>query len=140
LIYEAPKGLTNEDEKLAREINHPFTFYVANKSDLGHEAVAEQSAIVSAMHSTGFGQLMERIRSRFESGHGVPLVNERHMEDLTEAAGQIESAAKTLSSDLPADLACVDLYGALNSLGRISGASAPHEIIERVFSQFCIGK
>jgi tRNA modification GTPase len=53
----------------------------------------------------------------------------------------MKHASETLTNvSLPVDLACVDLYAALDRLGRVTGRTAPDEIIQRIFADFCIGK
>lgn len=139
-VYEAPAGWTSEDEALMTGLSRPPDILIANKTDLGEADKLPDSALVSATAESGLGVLERHVEATFDTGEGVALINERHREDLAAASTLIEHARETLSTDLPTDLACVDLYGAMQTLGRITGETAPDEIIERVFRDFCIGK
>lgn len=138
LIFEAPLGITSDDRLLADSIGRDFT-WVANKSDLGPfdgDAVA-----ASAIEEGGIRQLASWVVERFAIAEDVPLANDRHEPELRSALEGLARAGQTLSVDsIPVDLACVDLYSALDRLGRITGRTAPDEIIQRVFAEFCIGK
>lgn len=137
-VFEAHVGLTSDDLALADSLGRETT-RVANKSDLG---VFQGDAIrVSAVTEGGVDPLRDRIISIFETGHETPLANERHAAEFDAAKTAIGRAAETLANpSLPYDLACVDLYAALDHLGRVTGRTAPDEIIQRVFADFCIGK
>ncbi|MBA3725731.1 MAG: tRNA uridine-5-carboxymethylaminomethyl(34) synthesis GTPase MnmE [Armatimonadetes bacterium] len=139
-VYEAPAGWTSNDEALAESLGRPPDLLIANKTDLGKAKLLPASVMVSATSGTGLEALEHHVEGTFDVGEGLALVNERHREDLVAARIQVEQARDTLSTDLPTDLACVDLYGAMQTLGRITGETAPDEIIERVFRDFCIGK
>ncbi|MGI8923231.1 MAG: tRNA uridine-5-carboxymethylaminomethyl(34) synthesis GTPase MnmE [Fimbriimonadales bacterium] len=139
-VYEAPAGWTSNDETLAESLSRPPGLLIANKIDLGIAKRLPDSVMVSATSGIGLEALEHHVEATFDVGEGLALVNERHREDLAAARIQVEQARETLCSDMPTDLACVDLYGAIQTLGRITGETAPDEIIERVFRDFCIGK
>ena len=64
----------------------------------------------------------------------------RHREALKAAGAHLTEAAASLSAALPADFASIDLRGVLDSLGEITGETAPEDMIHEIFSRFCIGK
>lgn len=136
-IFEAPLAITPDDQVLLNEIGRPVVM-IANKSDLG---VKEDKGIaVSALTGEGLGAIERHVLASFESGGELPLTNQRHHADLEEARGALEHAMETLSSELPTDLACVDLRGALQAVGKIKGTTATDEVLDRVFRDFCVGK
>lgn len=140
-LYEANVGWTREDEELYHELERKPGLFVANKIDLGiAETVSKEHSLVSALSGEGLDDLGKELIREFETGGEIPLVNERHINDLQEAKKSLLHAAETLLSDLPTDLVCVDLHGALQAIGRITGRTATEEIIEKVFRDFCIGK
>lgn len=143
-VFEAHRGWTRDDEMLLESAASAPTLFIANKSDLGTsgETPPGRGVSVSALSGTGLEAVEVYVKERFEEGaaSAPPLINERHREDLLEAKALLEHAIETLASDLPADFVCVDLYGVMSVLGRITGETAPDEIIERVFRDFCIGK
>jgi tRNA modification GTPase len=138
LVFEGHVGKTAEDLALADELGREVV-WVANKSDLGR---FEGDAIsVSAVSENGIAGLVDWVVAQFETTHEAPLANERHGPDLDACRAAIARACETLTNEsLPVDLACVDLYDALDRLGRITGRTAPDEVIQRVFADFCIGK
>lgn len=139
-VFEANRGWTTEDEALFKSLARGPDLVIANKSDLGNAKGPSGAVVVSAVKGSGLDWIQEHVMKTFGDGGDLPLINERVAPDLEEARGRIVLARGTLADDLPADLACVDLYGALHALGRITGETAPDEIIERVFRDFCIGK
>jgi len=140
-VYEAHLGWTEEDEELYHELERKPEIFVANKVDLGAaKNLPKEHLTLSALTGQGLDALGKRLIQEFETSAEIPLVNERHVGDLQEARNSLTHAAETLLSDLPTDLVCVDLHGALQAIGRITGRTATEEIIERVFRDFCLGK
>lgn len=142
-VYEAPRGWTSEDERLLKEIGRSPALYVANKCDLlsaPNPQQKEGAVIVSALTGEGIPHLLQRLEDSFDAQEEIPLINDRHQADLTEARSYLENAMMTLQTDLPPDLVCVDLYGAIQCLGRITGRTATADILDRIFREFCIGK
>lgn len=142
-VYEAPLGWTSQDETLLREIGREPSLYVANKCDClsdGDLRQKEGAVLVSALTGEGLPHLIQRLEKAFEMQDEIPLINDRHHADITEARSYLENALTTLATDLPTDLVCVDLYGAVQCLGRITGRTATADVLERIFREFCIGK
>jgi tRNA modification GTPase len=138
LVFEAQLGRTPEDITLADALGREVT-WVANKSDLG--AFEGDAILASAVSEGGITGLVDWVAARFETTHEAPLANERHAPDLEACRAALARASEALTNDsVPVDLACVDLYEALDRLGRITGRTAPDEVIRRVFADFCIGK
>lgn len=138
LVFEAHRGVTGDDRALADSIGREVV-WVGNKVDLGD--LGSDGIRVSALSRESVEPLRRWIVAAFEAGHEEPLANDRHEPELAAAAASISRADETLANEsVPVDLACVDLYDALDRLGRITGRSAPDEVIQRVFAEFCIGK
>ncbi|MHB1416917.1 MAG: tRNA uridine-5-carboxymethylaminomethyl(34) synthesis GTPase MnmE, partial [Chloroflexota bacterium] len=71
----------------------------------------------------------------------TPLVsNPRHKEALWRAREQLVAARASLAAGLPADFLTIDLTAAVAALGEITGESVTEDLLETIFSQFCIGK
>lgn len=136
-VFEAHNGVTEEDRQLLSEIGRNVLM-VGNKADLG--TVGAGAIEVSAITGMGLDKLEGHITASFDSGNELPLTNERHHAELEEAKISLQHAAETLTGDLPTDLACVDLRGAIQAVGRITGTTATDEVLDRVFRDFCIGK
>jgi tRNA modification GTPase len=90
-------------------------------------------ALVDAMiQATGIGQLA--------AGDSLSAINARHKTLLESALEYLQAAAALVSTNAPPELSAVELRAALDSLGRIVGATDTEEILGGIFSRFCIGK
>lgn len=136
-VFEAHCGVNEEDRQLLAEIGRGVLM-VGNKADLG--TVGEGTIEVSAITGMGIENLEGHVMEAFESSSELPLTNDRHHADLDETKTALQHAAETLTGDLPTDLACVDLRGAIQAIGRITGTTATDEVLDRVFQDFCVGK
>ena len=70
----------------------------------------------------------------------VYITNLRHKEALQDARDSLLMVEKSLKEDLPEDFYSIDLMGAYASLGRIIGEEVSDDLIEEIFSKFCMGK
>lgn len=142
-VLEAPEGHTEADWVLDRTLPRPPDLYVVNKSDLGSPQTEPpgEFVVLSAKTGEGVASLLDLVQARLESfiAEGLPLTNERHEAHLREAAEHLQAANEALLTE-PPDLACVPLYAALDAFGSITGATAPDEVLERIFRDFCVGK
>lgn len=73
-------------------------------------------------------------------GQEVLVTNVRHKDLLVRAKSSMMKAIKTLDMKLPLDLISIDINEALEYIGQITGESVREDIIDRIFSQFCVGK
>jgi tRNA modification GTPase len=64
----------------------------------------------------------------------------RHIMALDAASESLNHALETLNNSMPADFVSIDLRGALDAIGQITGETATQEVIDRIFRDFCIGK
>lgn len=142
-VLEAPAGYSDADRALDETLPRPPDLYVVNKIDLGSPANLPPGEFVSLSALTGEGvpSLLVSLETRLERlvADGLPLTNERHESHLREAGGHLQAAAEALLTE-PPDLACVPLYASLDAFGDITGATAPHEVLDRIFRDFCVGK
>lgn len=140
-VCEAPAGWTEEDEKVVDGLGRKPDLVIANKADLGNVSIPGSIAI-SAVKRVGIEQITAHVKNAFNlnANNDLPLINERVYADLAETKDLLKQVIHTLNQNLPTDIATVDLYGALQSMGRITGETAPDEVISRVFQDFCIGK
>lgn len=74
------------------------------------------------------------------AGSRALVTRTRHKQALQEAAQALDQSLETLQQGLPLDLIAVDLYGALEHLGEITGETVRENVLDRIFAQFCIGK
>ena len=147
LCFDAAAPLSEEDEALLAETAGRSRLAVCCKGDLpalweaealspyGIEAVA-----VSAETGEGLAALRRAIAARIAPAAESALVtNARHIEALQRAAASVADAEKSAGGTEPA-LVATDLREALAALGQITGREASADLIERIFSKFCVGK
>lgn len=101
---------------------------------------------ISAKQGTGLDRLYDALRGTVDTEalyHGDPVVsNNRHYEALTTAREALDRALEGLGNGLPTDLLSEDIRQVIHHLGSITarGAIAPDEVLQNIFSKFCIGK
>ena len=121
---------------------------VANKIDKAPATLTlpENVIGISAKQGTGLDRLYDALRGAVDTEalyHGDPVVsNNRHYEALTTAREALDRALEGLGNDLPTDLLSEDIRQVIHHLGSITarGAIAPDEVLQNIFSKFCIGK
>ena len=144
VVIDATQPASAEDEALATRAGGR-TLVVANKCDLPHQRPPENAAQVSALTGAGIAGLREAILAAvapagaFEQESGF-VTSIRHEHLLQESAGWIEKARGAAEAGTPHEMLLLDLYAALRGLDAITGATTADDILNRIFSTFCIGK
>jgi tRNA modification GTPase len=117
----------------------------ANKSDLPAARNPQGAILVSAQTRAGIPELRKAILAAVtpeeaiagESGFITSLRQERLLRECQEALDQARTA---VSANIPHEMLLLDLYAALTALDGITGATTADDILNRIFSTFCIGK
>jgi len=114
-------------------------------SDLSQRMAAESIVQISAKTGDGLDRLRDAIRNTligtdFEPGDTAVLTMLRHRTALLKAIEALNKARESVGSQLSGEFVALDLRGALDALGELTGATTTDDILERVFSEFCIGK
>ncbi len=141
VVVDLGEGITAEDRTLMARA--PKMLLAANKCDLPHDAC--EGISVSAKTGEGIARLREAIletiapRGAFEQETGF-ITSVRHEHLLVESAEFLEKAYAAAESSIPHEMLLLDLYGALRPIDAISGATTADDILNRIFSTFCIGK
>jgi len=99
----------------------------------------------SIISGTGIELLEDTIKSMFYSGDieidsDIIVTNIRHKNQLTKSLNNIEQAIKDIKNNVPIDCIEVDLKSCWENLGEISGDTITEDILDKIFSEFCIGK
>ena len=117
-------------------------YYVYNKCDKQGFSAPEGENIftVSAVSGQGIGDLASAIASVYEEGtiDGDLITSQRHVSALKSAISAIQSAVSNKTDTI--DCVLIDLREAYNHLGEITGATATEDIVDNIFSKFCVGK
>lgn len=122
---------------------------VANKCDKPRRASLDElpwSVIsISALSGAGIEVLEQRMVERVCGGRvftsdALLVSNPRHKACLERAESNLEQALEGIANHMPDDFVTIDLTAALNALGEITGETVSDELLETIFSNFCIGK
>jgi tRNA modification GTPase len=151
LVLDGSEPLQGEDrELLARLEDRQGSLIVVNKQDRpaawDPQRLPGSSPIrVSAHSGHGCDSLEQAIATWIGSrGPETPdeflLTSERQAGALRVAAGHVAAASRSLSEGLPEEVALVDLHAALAAVGEVTGETTNEEILDQIFSNFCIGK
>jgi tRNA modification GTPase len=151
MTVDVSEPLQEADVEIAELIGDKPAILVVNKIDLSQQAVLDsllpsvRRVRVSALTGEGLEELEEAMVQAVFSGKVVasdaPLVtNPRHKQALHEALEHVEAAVDASTSDTPTDLIAIDVTAAVNALGEITGETAAEDLLQIIFSEFCVGK
>lgn len=130
----------------------PIDLYLVNKCDLGIsispkqvESLPAKTLYASALTGTGIDKLRETIQREIAGGEllkteSAIITNERHYRALEESIIALIKAREDLAAGFTEEVALTNLHQALRSLGLITGETLIGDIINQIFSTFCIGK
>ena len=115
---------------------------VGNKSDLPRVAeLSEEFVTVSAVSGEGIDRLRARIAPAGAQDQDSGFITSiRHQQLLRESIEALQQASKAVGFDIPHEMLLLDLYAALRPIDAITGATTADDILNRIFSTFCIGK
>lgn len=150
-IFEAQKGLTKEDNDILNHIHSKKIIGVANKTDLGINydpqelrTFFRQFVPISIKKHTGLAELekalLEAVTLTSENIEDMLIPNLRQSQLLEQILACLTKFNEDLMQDLPAEYLCVHLEEALKLLNTILGLEVNSDILDAIFSNFCIGK
>jgi len=126
------------------DCDHTVDIKLMNKCDLNHDGAIEQFLPISAKDGDGLELLRERLAELLgevaAGEEGVMVTRSRHREALQTTLEQIESGLNMLGPEEHLDLVALEWRRAWTTLGEILGMGDVEVILDRVFSEFCIGK
>ena len=152
-VVDSSRALDENDFKIMEFIKGRRAIILLNKSDLKALVSVEEITnrtghhvfLVSAKEETGIDRLEEKIKSLFYEGEidfndQVLITNMRHKEALREALESIQMVKKSIEDGMPEDFFSIDLMNAYEKLGLIVGESVEEDLVNEIFSKFCMGK
>lgn len=152
-VVDSSIPLDENDEEIISMLSDKKAIVLYNKTDLSSavdmEKLKEKTGHtvipVSAVEETGIRELEEEIKNLFFSGNltfndEVYITNARHKEALEEAKMSLELVKRSIELRMPEDFFSIDLMNAYESLGRIIGESVGDDLVNEIFSKFCMGK
>ena len=153
IMYMVDLTNTSLDE-IKKEINElneldiPF-IKIGNKLDKADTTLVdslrkEDFIFISAKHQEHIDELKEKILSLFQLRNvktgDVLVTNLRHFEKLSQTKGSLDKVLEGLDSSVTGDFLAMDIRQALHYLGEITGTITTDDLLENIFSKFCIGK
>ena len=156
VVFDASQPATDEDEDLLRQAAAREVIAVSNKSDLqtgkiptspnaGEKSGTHTRIHTSALTGSGIAELRAEILRHIGGEAGAQaeagfLTNIRHQELIRDSLAALGSARNAISGRVPHEMLLMDLYNALRPLDAITGATTTDDILNLIFSRFCIGK
>jgi tRNA modification GTPase len=136
VVVDLSAPIEEQDRKLMERAR----LIAGNKSDLPRRAeIAEPLLAVSALTGEGIGALRAAIAPQSQQETGF-ITSLRHEQLLRESLGFLEKAGMAVAERIPHEMLLLDLYSALRPIDAITGATTADDILNRIFSTFCIGK
>lgn len=149
VVLDASQGITPEDKELLDQARTRPAIAIANKCDLvdQREALSFEpcSLPVSALTGAGIADLRGEILRHIGGETGAPseagfLTNVRHQGLVQNSLAALDAATGAVAVKVPHEMLLLDLYNALRPLDSITGATTTDDILNLIFSKFCIGK
>ncbi len=154
VVVDQSRPLNQYDSDLLHQVNQKTAIVVINKIDLRPKASRKKigclckhltTVEVSALTGEGLPKLASAILKKITSAAGTlapaPVVpNIRHRALLTKGLGFLKSAAANLRNGSPLELVATDLSWAKDAIDEITGTKTSEEILDTIFSNFCVGK
>lgn len=153
-VVDSSVPLDENDEEIISLIKDKKSIVLLNKSDLEpvitDEVIAkefENSVIIktSTKENTGIDVFEDTIKDMFFEGNlsfndEIFITNMRHKEAIYDAIQSLNMVQKSLEDDMPEDFLSIDLMSAYASLGYIIGEEVAEDLVNEIFSKFCMGK
>ena len=151
LTIDASQGWTQSDREIYQQVKDKSLILIINKADLASPQAVEYPVEIdrvvytSAAQNQGITSLETEIITLAHQGKIVAAnseiaVNQRQASALTRARVALEQVQSTVGNKLPLDFWTIDLRGAIQALGEITGEEVTESVLDRIFSRFCIGK
>ena len=152
-VVDTSTQLDENDFEIMELLKDRKAIILLNKSDLAPVTDSEsirkhldkKMIAISAKEQTGIGELEETIREMFFTGEvtfndEVYITNIRHKTALQEAMNSLNLVVQSIMDGMPEDFYSIDLMNAYEELGSIIGEAVEDDLVNEIFSKFCLGK
>ena len=164
-VVDSSRELDENDEEIIELIRDKKVIVLLNKTDLepvvteeqikdkfreiyeGEEKHDDSLHVIrtSTKDNTGIDEFEKTIQDMFFAGRiavndEIYITNQRHKEALVEAYDSLKMVQKSLEDEMPEDFYSIDLMSAYAALGRIIGEEVGEDLVNEIFSKFCMGK
>ena len=152
-VVDSSADLDENDEEIISFLQDQNAIILLNKADLPsaltvekmQERLQKPTVSISAREETGMGELSDLIEHMFLSGEisfndQVYLTNMRHQAAMEQVQSSLMKVKESISLGMPEDFFSIDLMDAYEALGSIIGESVGEDLVNEIFSKFCMGK
>lgn len=152
-VIDASTNLDESDHEIMKFLQEKNVIILLNKSDLDQKVTMEDVKIrldkkiisISAKERLGITELEETIKKMFFHGEisfndEIYAINVRQKNSLQLATEHLQQVLQSIQDGMPEDFFSIDLMGAYEELGKIIGEEVEDDLVEEIFSNFCMGK
>ena len=153
-IFDSSKELSEEDIEILNIIKNKKSIILLNKADLNSvlnendnifKNITDNVLKISALNGDGLEKLYSVIAKMFSLDeinidNDVIITNLRHKNLISKAIENVKKARNTLKENMPIDIIAIFIKDILEDLGNITGEFVTDDIINAIFSKFCLGK
>ena len=152
-VMDSSDALGEDDKEILKKIAEKKGILLLNKTDLGMKITRKDVkdttdfpvVEISAKDGTGVEELQSLIEKMFFDGEisfndELFITNIRHKTLIDSAAESLRLVMKSIDEGLPEDFYSIDLSGAINDLNAIIGGNLSEDLVDVIFSEFCMGK
>ena len=158
IVLDAQTGITDEDIEVMKSSLSKKTIVMINKTDVAVDRMVEEMkeqiraygddmpvVVASMVDGTGMDDLADKIEvlaagGEISANNEVLLTNARHRQLIEDAILDLDSAESAYIGGMPLDLVTIDIRDAAEALGQITGESVSEDVVNEIFSRFCVGK
>ena len=154
VILDNSKDLTEEDKEILKLAESKNSIILLNKVDLKENNLENSEELnklnkkiikISAKNGNGIEELYNEIENMFqiknlETDREIIITNIRHKNQIEYAINNIDEAMNAVKNNLPIDIISISIKQTLEDLGKITGENVSEDIINEIFSKFCLGK
>ena len=153
-IFDSTKELTEEDLEILKNIKNKKTIILLNKTDLNENILKNNKKIketnkdiieISALKKEGLEELYKKMAEIFRiekinTENTSIITNIRHKDAIVSAKNSILKTKETIEQGMPIDITAIYFKEAIEELNKITGENVAEDIINEIFSKFCLGK
>lgn len=153
-IFDSSKDLEEEDIEILNLIKEKKSIILLNKSDLNSKidenderftSITKNILKISALNKSGIDELYEKIAELFNLNeinldNEILITNIRHKNIISKSLENVNKAKEALEINMPIDIITIYIKEILEDLGEITGEVVTEDIINEIFSKFCLGK
>ncbi len=153
-IFDSSKELSNEDIEILNIIKNKKSIILLNKADLNSvlkeddsrfRSITDKILKISALNGNGLEKLYSIIEEMFSLNeinidNDIIITNLRHKDLISKAIENVKKSRKTIMENMPTDIIAIFVKDILEDLGNITGEFVTDDIINGIFSKFCLGK